>query len=162
MVNVMEPLARVESSRARLAGILRIVLQVLAFATLIVSVIVGWSYYRSGSLALVLPYLSGERLLIDPMTVVIESPNLDGMAECKIRIVNVTGKDVSLFGAEKSCGCIKLGELPFKIASGQSRELPIKVNVEKGLSNFRQSVKFFTDDSDLPNFTVTIRGVVRA
>jgi Protein of unknown function (DUF1573) len=121
----------------------------------------GWGSLRSGSPRLLLPYLSGERLLITPTTLQLGNLKGSDVAEATVLFVNRTGKNVTVVGAQKSCSCIKTEELPVTVPDGGSRELHLEIHIAKRSGSFRESVKFFTDFGDLQSLSVTCVAVVR-
>jgi hypothetical protein len=137
-------------------------LLVAAFAIPIVflGVAVGWAYFRSGSWALVLPYLSGERLLVEPTMVQLGEQKPGAVAEFRVRLLNATPGDVRLLGAQKSCSCITVDDLPLSIPAGHSLELQFLVHIANTTGEMRHSVKFFTDYPDLRTFPVKIQASV--
>jgi hypothetical protein len=135
--------------------------RVLTLACALLGSVCGWAYLHSGSGNLVLPYLEGERLLVEPTAVMLGNQKANEVVESTIKIVNATNRDVSILGAQRSCGCIAVDEFPCTIASGQSRRLRIKLHVDTHPGDFEQSVKFFTDYADVPMFVVTLNGVAR-
>jgi len=139
----------------------RVTFQVLAIAIATLSLIIGWGYFQTGSATLVLPYLDGERLLVEPSTLSMAEQKAGGIVEGKFRVVNSTRGDVTLLGAEKSCTCITLDEFPLTIPRGKARELMIKVHLGTRPGEYEQSIKFFTDYRDLGVFNVKIQGVAR-
>ncbi|HUE13088.1 MAG TPA: hypothetical protein VMR25_02885 [Planctomycetaceae bacterium] len=135
---------------------------VAAFAIPIVllGITAGWAYFRSGSWVLVLPYLSGERLLVEPTTVRLGEQKPGTVAEFQVRVLNATPGDVRLLGAQKTCSCITVDDLPLLIPAGHSLELQFQVHIASTTGVMRHSVKFFTDYPDLRTFPVTIQASV--
>jgi hypothetical protein len=132
-----------------------------AGAVAFLGLLAGWAYFHSGSLALVLPFLGGERLFIEPTAIQLGDQEPGAAAEPVVRIVNSTGKQVRVVGAETSCSCVALDDLPLSIPAGESRELQFKVHVGRRRHEIAETVRLFTDYADRPVFIVTVRGIVR-
>jgi hypothetical protein len=137
-----------------------LLLAAFAIPLVFLGVTVGWAFFRSGSWVLILPYLRGERLLVEPTTVRLGDQKPGGVAEFQVRVVNATPGDVRLLGAQKSCSCITVDDLPLLIPAGQFLELQFQVHIANTTGEMRHSVKFFTDYPDLRTFPVKIEASV--
>lgn len=139
----------------------RLLISVLAISFLLLGSIFGWAYSRTGSASLILRFLNGEQLLVDPMTVSLGTLEKGTKPEFRIRVVNATTSDVTLVGAQRSCSCITTEEFPLSIPQGHSRELKLNLNVARRSGEIEESVKFYTDYGGLQAFQVEVRAVAR-
>lgn len=101
-------------------------LEIALLACLFTSVIVGWAWWTTGSYSLVWPYLQGQRLLFDPLEVVINDASPGSTIERSVRVVNLTGTKVTLLGSRQSCGCITLDEFPIEIENGDLYQVKLR------------------------------------
>jgi hypothetical protein len=137
------------------------ILQVSAIVVLFICVLVGHAFWRTGSMALVWPYLVGQRLLFDPTHLVLGAiPKGTQVMEREIRVVNAASTDLRLLGSQKSCGCIALNEFPIMIPAGDEQILRLKIGMPRQPASFEHSIKFFSDDAARSSVVVTISGFV--
>jgi hypothetical protein len=110
-------------------------------------------------MALVGPYLAGQRLLFEPTHVVLGPiPKGTQVIEREIRVVNTASTDLRLLGSQKSCGCIALDEFPITIPAGKEQKLRLKIGMPREPVSFEHSIKFFSDDKAMSVVVVTISG----
>ena len=122
--------------------------------------IIGYAYWRSGELDLVWPYLQGERLLFDPIRVVVDSQAGATITERTVQVVNLTSAKVTLIGSQQSCGCIALNEFPIVIRPGEKYALNLKIGVPAEPGSFNHTVKIFSDFSECTTTIITVAGNV--
>jgi hypothetical protein len=151
-----------DSTTARRAPVIRwrIVQRVLALALIFLGIVFGWAYLQTRSAALVIPLLSGERLLVEPTAISLGQQKPRAVSERNVRIVNLTSDKVTVLGAERSCGCITMDDFPLLIPAGESREVHLKIHINRDSGEYDESVKFFTDYSEMRAFEVTVRAAV--
>lgn len=137
-------------------------IQSAGIGALFVGIVVGWAYWQAGSAAFILPYLHGERFVIRPTQFVFDDVKPGSTVKAALHIANLSGSEVRLIGAEKSCSCLTLEDLPIRVASGQQRDLTVEYAIGPGArGEGQQSVTFYTDSSDAPTITVRLRAIVR-
>ncbi len=135
------------------------ILQVAGMTLLLFGVLVGHALWRTGSLALVWPYLTGQRLLFEPTHLVLGAiPKGTQVLEREIRVVNVASTDLRLLGSQKSCGCIAVDDFPITIPPGKERILQLKIGMPREPVSFEHSIKFFSDDAARSSVVVTVTG----
>jgi len=135
------------------------ILQVSGIALLLTCILVGHALWRTGSMALVWPYLAGQRLLFEPTHLNLGSiPKGMQVVEREVRVVNTAAKDLRLLGSQKSCGCIALDEFPIGIPAGKERLLRLKIAMPREPVPFEHSIKFFSDDPAKSSVVVTVAG----
>jgi hypothetical protein len=140
----------------------RAVFEGAAFGFIFLAIVFGWVYFQTGSLGLVLPYLRGHRLFVEPRSFDFEDAKPGAVLQPTIQIVNLTGSDVRLLGAEKSCSCLKSEEFPITVPAGVRRDLPISFQLgDKARGEGEQSLTLYTDSQEARAVTVTFRAVVR-
>jgi hypothetical protein len=67
------------------------------------------------------------------------------------RLTNLTDHPIKLVGAQTSCSCMVVENLPTTIQPLQTRSIPIGVEVPKADSGVATgSVRLFTDDPEIP------------
>jgi hypothetical protein len=119
--------------------------ETLGWTAVFAALIVGWARWQTGSFSLVWPYLQGERLLFDPLHVVIDNAPAGTIVERSIRVLNRSFSDVKLVGSQPSCGCITLNEFPVVIPAGGDYTLTLKIGIPDEPGSFEHTVKLFTD-----------------
>lgn len=118
-----------------------------------------FAYGRTGSAALVLPYLQGQRLLIATSATAKTVEPKQGL-RMQVTAINLTRSTVTVFGAERSCTCLVLDLLPRSVAPGESIELGVSVIAPEKTGAFEEHVKLFTDCPEKPVFAVTLSAMV--
>jgi hypothetical protein len=137
------------------------ILQVSGIALLLTCILVGHALWRTGSMALVWPYLAGQRLLFEPTQVMLGAiPKGTQVMEREIRVVNTASTDLRLLGSQKSCGCIALDDFPITIPTGRERTLRLKIGMPRAPVSFEHSIKFFSDDKAMSAVVIKIDGFV--
>ena len=137
------------------------VVQVSAMALLAFSAIWGYAYWKTKSLELVVLWLNGERLLIEPTTIDLGSVPANQIIDKQIRVINLSSQDMTLFGSHESCSCLSLDEFPITLEPGTERQLSIRMSTAKDLGLFDHSVTFFTNDPKRSSTMVSISGTVQ-
>ena len=82
-----------------------------------------------GSIPVAMRYLSGERVILEPMEVVLERPEMGGTVQFQAMVKNFADRQVNIMGANISCSCVVLTGLPSKIETGGELLLSISVNI---------------------------------
>jgi hypothetical protein len=104
--------------------------------------------------------LRGERVSVTPAI----SDAGDGRAGerrmFEIRLTNHAATPINVFGGAKSCGCDPTGDLPIKLAPGESRWISIHVSFAGTPGSFQRSLRLFTDDQAQPVVTARFSGRV--
>ncbi|MEW4531386.1 DUF1573 domain-containing protein [Maioricimonas sp. JC845] len=145
-----------QASRHRILALRVAILVPLALVVLFVAV-----YAVTGSSALVLPWLRGERVLVDPAVVHLGVlPRDAGVVDVRVRVVNLHSSPVRLLGAQRSCGCISLGRFPVEISSGEVQAIAMRVAVPERPETIDESVTLFANVSGVESLTVRIVGRV--
>jgi hypothetical protein len=140
---------------------LRFTATILALSILVFCSIIGWAYSRTGSARLIPRFLNGERLIVDPRNITLGDVRQGTTAQCSIHVVNATGAEMKLLGAQRTCACITVNDFPLSIPPSSDRELPLTLNVGERSGELDESVKFFTDYAGLQTFEVNVHAVAR-
>ena len=82
-----------------------------------------------GSIPVAMRYLSGERVILEPMEVVLERPEMGGTVQFQAMVKNFADHQVNIMWANISCSCVVLTGLPSKIETGGELLLSISVNI---------------------------------
>ncbi len=125
---------------------------------LFAALFVGWAWYQTGTLSLIAPYLKGERLLFDPLHVVIDNAPAETVVERTVHVLNRTSSPVTLLGSQPSCGCITLNRFPVEIPAGQGYELQLKVGIPSASGRFEHTIKMFTTHQGSRSYVITVSG----
>ncbi len=120
----------------------------------------GWAWYQTGTLSLIAPYLKGERLLFDPLHVVIDNAPAETIVERSVRVTNLASGDAKLVGSQVSCGCITLDVFPITIPVGATHDLKLKIGVPSASGPFEHTVKIFSDFEGYDSIVLTVSGSV--
>ncbi|MGE4002613.1 MAG: DUF1573 domain-containing protein [Planctomycetaceae bacterium] len=139
----------------------RSIAETLGWVAVFATLIAGWARWQAGSFSLVWPYLQGERLLFDPLHVVIEGVPGGTIVERTVRVLNRSSSDVKLLGSQQSCGCITLDEFPISIPVGGHYDLLIRFGVPVDSGEFDHTVKVFCDCDGYDAVTLTVSGAVQ-
>jgi hypothetical protein len=131
----------------------------LLFA-LVAAATLGWTLFRVHSFALVVPYLRGERLLVDTSALSLGEQKTKSVVERHIHVLNLSDSDVTLLGANRTCSCLSVDSFPITISRGEGRNVTIKSRMRNEPSEYEESVRFFTDFPDRREFGVTVRASV--
>jgi hypothetical protein len=78
--------------------------------------------------------------------------------EAELRFRNFGSKPITILGAQKSCGCIELGEFPLSIPAGSTRSVVVKLQAPTKSTEFEQSVTFFSDERSVAQHVVKLQG----
>lgn len=147
-------------SASKIARRWRPALQVIGLSLWIAMTIVGYAWYRTGSGALVLPYLKGQTLLFEPKEIELRSIRQGATVEKYVRVLNLAEKETRLVGAQVSCGCLTTEELPVVIPPGSERQFAIRINMAKP-GDFEHMIRVFSDDERASSSSfIRIRGTV--
>lgn len=125
-------------------------------------VLVAFARWRTGSFAMVPPYLAGQRLIFETTQhdVGVVKLGTESVDIC-ISILNSGSKDLQLLGAHRSCGCISLDEFPLVIPANSVKNLKVSIGLPTAERSFSLFIKFFSDDSVKPFEKITISGSVK-
>ncbi len=132
------------------------------WVSLFAALFAGWAWYQTGSLSLIAPYLQGERLLFDPLHVVIDNAPPETVVERSVRVLNRSSSSVKLLGSQPSCGCITLDDFPITVPTGQDYTLTLKIGVPSDPGPFENSVKLFADLGGYDSTVLMISGTVNS
>jgi hypothetical protein len=93
--------------------------------------------FSFGSARAILCNLRGEQLLadFDPQKCAPIRPG--GIGDVGFTIQNVSWSPVKVIGANDTCDCIVVDGLPFGLASGESKQLNVRVRVDQNESRNR-------------------------
>jgi hypothetical protein len=143
------------------AWLLPFVLEVAAIGLLLLGAVVGYARVRTGSIALVWPYLRGERLLFEPARLALGEVPRGEIVEREVRVVNLSSGELRLLGSQKTCGCIALDDFPIKIAPGEERRLRLKIGVPREAGRLEHYVRVFSDDKRCSSIVIKVCGMAR-
>ncbi len=131
-----------ESLRAKRA---QIILQTIAFPFMILGCFSIYGMARFGSIPRAVASLRGENLFADESSKVV---NVEAGKPFSVdyTITNLSRSPIKLIGANMSCSCTSIDDLPLIIESSNSRTIKINVNAPGEESNFSGQVELFTDD----------------
>lgn len=136
-------------------------IQVFSVGSLLAIIVFGWGYSRTGSAALVVPFLNGERLFVEPLVIDLGARSAGEIHELSIDVLNTSIGEISIVGAQKECGCLVVDEFPLTIGAGQRRGLLLKVALPTEQDDFEQRVKFFTDHANRSQFLVVVKARIQ-
>jgi len=78
-----------------------------------------------------------------------------------VNVLNLTGTNVTLLGAQTACSCVTLDKLPLVIPSGKTAQLNFEVGLPKEIGPFEQRVKYHMDRGHPSHFSVLITATTR-
>ena len=138
-------------------------LQVLAIATIFFALIFCYAASRTGSISYALPYLAGQRLMVEPRSVYLAGirAGSSDLTSINIRVTNFGAEDRTLTGMHRSCGCISTDEFPIIVSSGGERILKLNFSAPIIEMSFEHAVTLFTDDPEYMAFPIKVAGEAR-
>ena len=145
-----------KSSRA-----LPFVAQVAGISVLFAATLLGFAWWRTGAVELVPPWLRGQRLLFEPVRVVLGEVPKNEIVERQLRVVNLSSRPLTLLGSHPSCGCISLDEFPIVVPPGKEHQLKVKIGTSATAGPFEYIIKFFSDEPGYSSVVITISGSVQ-
>lgn len=80
----------------------------------------------------------------------------DEAVRLDVMVVNETGGEVVVFGANSSCRCTLIEGLPLRVPSGQYRSMPVSVKLSKNERALAVPVVLLTDSKDTPRIEFDI------
>ncbi len=89
-----EPVASLPCSWSRRLG--RQLAETVGWIGLFAALFGGWAWYQTGSLSRIAPYLQGERLLFDPLHVVIDDAKAETVVKRLVRVLNRSSSSITL------------------------------------------------------------------
>jgi hypothetical protein len=121
------------------------IIKAIAFPFMILACFSIYGMARFGSIPKAVASLRGENLIADELSKIV---NVDSGKPFSIdyTITNLTFSPIKLIGANMSCSCTSIDDLPLTIAPSKSRTIKVNVNAPGGESNFSGQVELFTDD----------------
>jgi Protein of unknown function (DUF1573) len=159
VVSNVQAILRESDAKTAKRGVRSAFLQVAALTMLFGTMLVGFAWLKTGSLAHAWPWLHGQKLLFEPMRVELGGIERSKILDRSIRVTNPSSKPLSLLGAQRSCNCMTLEEFPLTIPAGKSHDLLLKVASGSGPGAFEYSIKFFTNAPG-PPLIVIVSGEV--
>ena len=134
-------------------------IQVVMITTIMFAMLLGYGRWHTGSYDLIWPWLMDRQLVFSPMQIQLGNVSPSQLIEKQIRVSNVSSRQLSIVGSQKSCGCIGLDEFPIEIAGGKSENLRIRIAAGKAAGKFEHHVKFFTNSSSGNVVVFTVTGI---
>lgn len=137
------------------------ILQVSGLVLFFAGLLLGHAFWRTGSLALVWPYLAGQRLFFEPTDISLGAlPRETQAVQRELRVINTGSKPLRVLGAQRSCACVALDEFPIAVPAGDEVHLRLQIGMPGKPMPFEHYLKFFSDESGCSAVVVTIRGSV--
>lgn len=134
-------------------------LQVVAIALVLASIVVAYAWWRTGALRRVWPYLAGQQLLIEPPQVDLGDIEKGMAFKRELKVVNLGSRPMTLLGAQSTCGCISLDDFPIVVPGGTEAVLGLKVGTTDKVGAFIHRIKLFTDVPGHMSVIVSVEGV---
>ncbi len=151
----------VSPAGARASSWRSFILQVSGITLLFVCLLGGYARWQTGSLALVWPYLAGQRLLFEPTRIGLgDIPQGTQSVEREVRVINSGSKPLRVLGGQRSCACVALDEFPILIPAGDEARLRLGIGMPREPMAFEYFIKFFSDESGFSPVVITIRGSI--
>jgi len=132
----------------------------MGLALLFGSTIFMFAWWQAGSMAAARPWLRGQRLIIEPTHISFEKFGKGTQIERTINVTNLSTVSQTIFGSQRSCGCLSVDEFPFELAAGDKRKLTLRMQVSDHAGEFEYTVKFFTSEQDHSPTVVAVTGLV--
>lgn len=124
---------------------------------------VAWGLVEFGSLRAVVGYVQGYAVVPDSFSRDLGPIRVREKTPVQFRLTNVSGASVKVLGANTTCTCMLVSELPMVIDPGHVADFSI--NVRPGPSNvgkpFSHDVELYLDAPSVP-VVLTISAEVRA
>lgn len=119
----------------------------LVFATLGGVAGTGWGMLKFGSLGATFAYFHGHVLYAGSGPKNLGKIPANKPAPVSFLVKNLTSQTVTVLGAETSCGCVTVSDLPVKIGPGAECELTFMVVApEQAVGKaFQQAIRLFLD-----------------
>ncbi len=146
---------------ARRGRLARHALEVTLLASLLAGAYAGYAWSQTGSFHLIWPYLLGHRLFVTPMQLELGEQPAASVIGRSVNVLNLTGTNVTLLGAQTACSCVTLDKLPLVIPSGKTAQLNFEVGLPKEIGPFEQRVKYHMDRGHPSHFSVLITATTR-
>jgi Protein of unknown function (DUF1573) len=133
----------------------------LAITTVVLmAFIAGYGRYHFGSLSRALAYASGDRVLVDERQKALLGMLAGSKSVVQYSITNLTGRDLKILGADTSCTCTSIENLPLTVARGMSKELTVSISAPRQPGPTSASIILFTDYDSQPTVPLEFVGTV--
>jgi hypothetical protein len=119
---------------------------------------IAHALWRTADPTISLGYLFGKRFFCVPERLHVGAIACGSTFEVELRFRNFGNRAVTVLGAQKSCGCIELGEFPISVPARSSKSLVVKLQAPTRSKEFDYSVAFFSDEEFVAQHTVEILG----
>jgi hypothetical protein len=117
--------------------------------------LVGWYRYRAALLPLWRPPVGIQPLVFREVT---DLGTVEQGRTCTlgIRLLNTVTRAITLLGAETSCGCTTLTNLPLTLQPSQEVAVQVELHTPKAEKRVESTVRLFTDcdQQAAPSFTI--------
>lgn len=123
------------------SGVVRTVFAVV----LITGAGLGVQAWRHGSLDAALASLRGDSLTLSPPLVDLGSGPANASRVAEVELFNHTAEPVLIYGGTSDCSCTVAGNLPLRIAPGESQTLQVQVRLPREPGRFTRQAKLMTD-----------------
>lgn len=117
----------------------------------------AWIDRSFGSMAGFAAAAQGQRLYITPAQIDLGRVPAGKEKAAVVRAHNLTGHAIRIVGAQPSCSCVSVLNLPISLAPHAAADISLVVKVHE--SETRQTVEFFADDGSLTARQITLREI---
>jgi hypothetical protein len=117
----------------------------------ILSTVVVWATWKTGSIGAARAYLAGEHVYVSPSTITVSAQASDRQV---VAFQNLADKPVRIVGYNASCSCVRVGGLPLIVEPHGIGRVPIS-----GAADQSQDVPtvFITDDPNQALVPVVVK-----
>ncbi|MCA9172320.1 MAG: DUF1573 domain-containing protein [Planctomycetales bacterium] len=136
-------------------------LQIVAIAMLLLSIVIGYGRWRTGSFGLVWPWLSGNQLLFKRTNIELGDVAANVVIDEQLEVRNLSSTPLTILGAQVSCRCVRLDSFPIKVAAGEHQILRVRIESGAKPGRISHSVKYFLDGDMCSSVIVSVTGTVR-
>jgi hypothetical protein len=126
----------------------------------IICVFATYGIIRFGSIAAALSWAGGKRILVDAPVKSFGEVALGATASLNYTLRNETSHRITIQGAQSSCSCTVVDDVPCVIEPGASRTIGLKIAAPIDKDEVAGNISLYTDDRDTPVIVLGYEGRV--
>lgn len=117
----------------------------------LISIIILWSAWSTGSFGAGLAYLRGDNVYAAPSIVTVPGDSSEGHS---VQLTNLTGKPLRILGCNAACSCVHVSGLPLDLLPKQTKSVLVQAS---SATSKDVPVVYLTDRTDQPWVRTDVR-----
>ena len=132
----------------------------IVVTTALLGACAAYGMARFGSITAALSYAGGQRILVDTALKSLGNVAPGSSSTLKFTLRNLTDHSVTIQGAQSSCTCAIVNDVPCVIEPRGSKTLDLKVTTPAGRKEIMGQISVYTDDADTSVIVLGYKGRV--